>query len=353
MNTKHRDMFHEDDHPIDSLVGKVIQKQGSTLDVAHLARRIQVTYQASPARMIDPTREGPSIHRDALRPTTLASQRDQSSGSQPNRRIWTRSMLAMAASIAVLMAFAIGRWETSAHASAASLVRAARSVHSLAVERCYVVTVENAPEANEKNFLPFLKDVRIWTNGDRFWVEAKRNERHWVWGRNAEGAVWMTLGDRRALQIEADEIGPPLQHLCDLYSLELESLLTSFQDRWSLTHQSSTELTHTITARPNRNANRTTEAVLEVDRETKAIRRLTLQKNAGSQSESRVVFTLVDSRTQDESKYEPAGHLAPHHQILTREHFAEKRVESLRAWFGSGADRWIKANSHEEHKLEQ
>jgi hypothetical protein len=261
-------------------------------------------------------------------------------------------MLAIAASTMILVAFALGRWESKAQASASSLVQAARSVHSLAVERCYAVAIENLSGANAaKGFFPFLKDVRIWTQGDRFWVEAKRNERAWVWGRNAEGSVWMTLGEHRALQIQAEEIGTPLLQICDLYSLELDSLLASFQDRWTLTNHASNELTYTITARPSRNSvRRIGEAILEIDRETKVVRQLSLVRDAGTISSSRVTFTLIDSRPPQESNYEPTGHLTEPYQILTSQHLSAKRTELLNAWFGSSADHWIKRNLPDQTK---
>jgi len=44
------------------------------------------------------------------------------------------------------------------------------------------------------------------------------------WG-GADGTIWLTLGPQRAMRIEPDEIGPSLQSLSNVFSLELESLL--------------------------------------------------------------------------------------------------------------------------------
>lgn len=325
-----------DEHPselespnaIDGFVRRSLEQKADAIDCRPLADRIFKSHHRSEA-LPSPL----EIARREIGPASL----------QKSNRFWSGSAFVLTTSAAILIAFVLGRWDTAAHASATSLVRAARSVHALAVERCYVVTVEKPSDGGNKSFLLPWNDVRIWTQGNRFWVEAKRNDRHWAWGRNAEGAVWLTLGNHRGLQVEADEIGGALQNICDLYSLELESLLDSFQNRWSLTSESNSETTHTITARPTRQtSHRPTEAVIEVDRETKAVRRLSLVHNEGTLNESRVTFTLVDSRSPDESKYEPRGHLEEPYRILTRQFSPEKRLEFLTSWFGSGAENWIK-----------
>lgn len=313
---------------IEALVTESLEQQAKAVECSRLAERIFATHSQS----------------DAIpRAVAVAKHQSETWSNLTFNRIWSRSALVIATSAAIMFAFVLGRWDSSAHASATSLVRAARSVHALAVERCYVVSVEKPASNVGKSFLPILSDVRIWTQGNRFWVEAKRKERQWAWGRNADGAVWLTSGSHLALQIEANEIGGALQNICDLYSLEFESLLENFQNRWSLTSESTSDTTHTITARPNRQGNhRATEAVIEVDRETKAVRRLSLVRNEGTPNESRVIFTLVDSRSPDESKYEPAGHLEDPFRILTSRYLPEKRLEFLTSWFGSGSDNWIK-----------
>jgi hypothetical protein len=188
------------------------------------------------------------------------------------------------------------------------------------------------------------RDIRLWTQGDRFWVEVDRGEHRWAWGRNADGAVWTTLGPRRAVQIEPDELGRPLQYMTDLYALELESLLQTILHRYRLEHTYSTTTTHVITARPRGQRERwIREAVIEVDKETKAVRRLVLHRQLPERGTSVLTFTLVDARTPDESKYHPEGQLTEPFRIMASDVSVERRRELLVARFGPAAERWIES----------
>ena len=193
------------------------------------------------------------------------------------------------------------------------------------------------------------REVRLWTQGHRFWVEVDGGERRWVWGRTADGAVWTTLGPRLAVEIGPSELGRPLQYMADLYSLELESLLKTILRRCQLERTSSTATTHVITARPHaRRVRWIREAVIEVDRETKAVRRLVLRRQLPKHAPSTLTCTLVESRAPDESKYGPRGHLQRHFQIFTRDSDCEQRRAALVAWFGTCAERWIKEPAESE-----
>jgi hypothetical protein len=259
--------------------------------------------------------------------------------STRRKRSWRRSLWFAAAAATVLLAFVVGRWGQPAYAEASILVRAALETHAGPVERCYTVTVERDVE-NQDERLPF-RDVRIWTQGDRFWVEV-RGQRAWNWGRNGSGAIWIVLRRHRGLEIEADEIGPPLQQIADLYSLQLETLLENVLNNFELEHSEDEALTHVITARPRRWAfGYIRKAVIEVDKETKAVKRLELQRSLPSRGDSQIRFTLVDARTPDDSKYEPAGHLDEPFRIFTRDLDPDKRRDVLTSWFGPYAAHWI------------
>ncbi len=250
----------------------------------------------------------------------------------------------IAVSAMVLLAFVVGRWENSAFADASSLVRAAMVTHAEPIERVYVVEVERA-ETSLQGFAP-PRDVRVMTQGDRFWVEMSRGEKRWVWGQDADNALWLTLGPRRALRIERDELGVPMQYISDIYSLNLETLLDNVLQHFQVSYSSDSRPTHVITAIARRRwQGRLREMTIDVEKETKAIRKLVIRRNMPLQGESTVTFTLVDSRVPDETQYRPEGHLTEPFQILTSVTKPDKRREMLTSWFGSVADRWI--NSEE------
>jgi hypothetical protein len=260
-----------------------------------------------------------------------------------SRRLW-QSLGGAAFVAALLVAFLVGRWENSALASAATVVRAAMETHAEPVERVYIVQTERSA-TEEAGFNP-PRDVRVATQGDRFYVEMNRGERRWFWGLDANRAIWLTLGPRRAIVVDQDECGVPLQYISNLYTLNLESLLQNFLKHCTLTHEEGPGATHSITATPKRrwHGGWLRKATIEVDRETKAVRRLVIERDIPQHGTSTVTFTLVDSRTPDESKYRPEGHLIEPFRLLTRETQPDKRRELLTNWFGPAAERWIKTS---------
>ncbi len=261
---------------------------------------------------------------------------------RPNRILkylgWLLSTTAV-----VVVAFLIGRAENSAVADAATIVRAAKQIHEEPVERIYVVQVERSA-ADSAEFLP-VQDVRVTTQGDRFYVEMNRGERRWVWGRDADGAMWLTLGSRRAIVVAPDEIGVPLQYISDLYSLNIETLLDNVLKNCRLQYSDGAGSSHVITAIPTRRwQSWMRSATVEVDRETKAVRRLVIERRTPQQGLSTVTFTLVDARTADESKYRAEGHLSEPSRFLTRDTQPDRRREFMSNWFGPHAERWIRTS---------
>ena len=260
-----------------------------------------------------------------------------------SRRLW-QSLGGVAVVAALLVAVLVGRWENSALANAATVVRAAMETHAEPVERVYIVQTERSA-TGDAGFNP-PRDVRVATQGDRFYVEMNRGERRWFWGLDANGAIWLTLGPRRAIVVDPDECGVPLQYISNLYTLNLESLLQNFLKHCTLTHEEGPGAIHSITATPRRrwHGGWLRKATIEVDRETKAVRRLVIERDIPQHGTSTVTFTLVDSRTPDESKYRPEGHLIEPFRLLTRETQPDKRRELMTNWFGPAAERWIKTS---------
>lgn len=261
---------------------------------------------------------------------------------------WKPAGWVIAATLAGLMAIILFRGDATAFANAATIVQAAKESHAEVVERVYVVQVETEA-AVDADFSP-PRDVRVATQGDRFYVEMNRGERRWFWGRDTNGATWMTLGPRRALRIDADETGPALAYINDLYSLNLESVLDNALKHCEIETTSASGQVYVVKATPKRANGWLRAMTIEVDKETKAVRKLVLQRHTPRQGDATVTFTLVDARIPDESKYRAEGHLVEPFQIFSRDHQSEKRRDVLKSWFGIAADRWITTEGKKSHE---
>jgi hypothetical protein len=228
------------------------------------------------------------------------------------------------------------RWATPAHADAREVVRAAIHSHSEAIERVYVVQTERADEETEAVISPC--DVRISTQGNRFWVTVNEGHKRWLWGRDADGSVWIAWGFRHAMVITADEIGPGLQQISDLYSLNLDALLRGCLEGFRLEHSQGASGSHVITA--TRRDGPLRRLTIEIDSETKAVRKLEVERDT-RQGRALRIFTLVEARIANESLYRVAGHLRQPSEVLTRDDQPDKRRELLASRFGRHAEDWI------------
>jgi len=255
-------------------------------------------------------------------------------------RSWRRAgWLATAMCLAGIV-LGLSRWEPSSVASAALVIQAAEGVHAERLERVYVVESERSEAV-----VPFVspRDVRVATRGDRFFVTMNRGSRQWIWGRDAAGSIWMTVGKRRAIVVEDDELGPALRYVSDLYSLEIETLLQNFRRHCRLEQSQDESGDHVIRVTPRFTNARggLRKATIEVDRESKVVRRLVLDREFPEFGKSTVTFTLVDTRPATETDYSPAGHLEQRYELLSRATVPDRRRELLTNWFGSPAERWI------------
>ncbi len=333
MNRTSPDFNHSqnDDHQVEQMVAAYLDVKAQDASCEELAERILRT---SGLDSLNETANYVVLEKAVVAPKLGFS--------------WRKSWL-LATAAAVVIAFTFGRWETFAYASATNLVKAAQSVHAMALERCYVVRttrVSNKRLADTdavSEEISKWSNIRIWTQGNRFWVDIQNSKRSWAWGRNQEGMVWLTLGRNRGLQLSADEMGGALEQICDLHSLEVESLLETFQAKWTLSRGHSTESSYTVIAKPKRSGvHGITEASIEIDRETKAIRQLILYRTLASGSQVQASFTLVETRTPVEELYQPEGHLDEPYQILSRDNLGHQRRDVIKHWFGPAAAQWIR-----------
>lgn len=308
---------------LDELMRQQLERKASSVNVVRLRERIQ----------------------DSLRnESTIAAAEEQGSSPAVRKRQfssrWVRAITTLTISAMLLSAFLLGRFESAVEASPADLLRAAMETHSGPVERVYLVTVERAVFPAPALALP--TEARVSVLGDRFRVEMNRGERRMQWGRDASGTIWMVTHFGRGLQIAPSEAGPGLEQLTDIYSLNLETLLDDVLAHCRLEREDSSPSVHRIRAsaiRPGRGG--IVAAELEVDRETKAIRKLVIERNRPQRWGMKVTFRLTDSQAADESQYAIEGHLPKNARIMTRDFQNDRRREILAAWLGGPAERWV------------
>jgi hypothetical protein len=133
-----------------------------------------------------------------------------------------------------------------------------------------------------------------------------------------------------------------LQDIADLYSLNLESLLQGVLEAHELERLATNSTTCVIKATP-KSANRgwVRDVTIEVNQETKAVRRLVVERLAPRRGSATVTFTFVDARLPDESQYRLEGHITDPDRVLTRESRTDRRRELLENWIGPLAKGWI------------
>jgi hypothetical protein len=136
-----------------------------------------------------------------------------------------------------------------------------------------------------------------------------------------------------------------LQDIADLYSVNLESLLRGVLEGHKLERLPTEGATRVIRATPKSSNRGWMRAVnIEVDEETKAVRRLVVQRLAPRGGSATVTFTLVDASLPDESQYRLEGHVKEPDRVLTRESRPDRRRVLLENWIGPLAKGWIVEN---------
>ncbi len=67
--------------------------------------------------------------------------------------------------------------------------------------------------------------TRLWTRGDRFWLESVHPQQRWAWGRDDRGSVWMAFGSHRGIRFGPDEVPSWLEVGFDVWSMQPDTLL--------------------------------------------------------------------------------------------------------------------------------
>ena len=150
---------------------------------------------------------------------------------------WAGAAAAAAAVITAVVAFL---YERTALARGETVVREARQAHHLPIDRCYLVEIrrESSLVAELSPAIPQVRQTRLWTRGDRFWVESARTDQRWAWGRDEASRFWIAFGPHTAVRLDADEVPFWLNVYCDLHSLNFDKWLSDVLNRFELTRES-------------------------------------------------------------------------------------------------------------------
>ncbi|MCU0978720.1 MAG: hypothetical protein MUF25_06075, partial [Pirellulaceae bacterium] len=286
-------------------------------------------------------RDTSDASRLPVSPSTVQSAAQRQS-TRP-RRWWPTVGWAAAAVALCATVLSIG-YVGLREASAESLVKETRRVHQLPLDRCYLVEVDRSTEGSAggdgESWISARSGRvdRLWTRGDRFFLESSTNTNRWAWGRNEKGTVWLAYGRRQGLTLDADEQPPWLATWCDVLTMQLDSLLRDVLSDFQLTWESGdaeagTKVVHAI-RRFNRRRAGLREARLEIDQETKVLRRLTLVRSvARTRQIVTVTYTLAATEAQPDERYQLSGHLEPPFTIFSNKTQPERRDEILTRLF--------------------
>src|SRR4051794_27328767 len=245
-----------------------------------------------------------------------------------------------AAAAAVVLAFVFGSQVSSVRAGAEAIVREAQRSHQIPVDRCYLVEVRQDSELLQEAY-PMTTQARLtrlWTRGDRFWLESVNPQQRWAWGRDDRGNVWMAFGSRRGIRFGPDELPGWLKVSFDAWSLQPDTLLGDVLRDFDLRReppgpgQPGTTVAIRATPKPGHTHPEPRGARLEFDAETKVVRKLVLERTRMGQPLATVTYTLIDTQTRDDRLFELEGHLEAPYEIYTRENEPQRRRVLAMRW---------------------
>lgn len=261
------------------------------------------------------------------------------SPTRPSRvRRWAgRAALAMAASILVAILWALP--VATPQASAETLVRQLQQVHARPVELCYSREESNPPALDDKLLPPLPVEARIWTRGDRFFMETVLpNGRTSTWGRDAEGRVWFAPQPRVGFQFEAHDVPLGLARMCDMRSMNLDTLLSQVLANFDLQRKDAGSGLQVVEARPRPEQQFLPIRFvrLEIDSQKKILRKLEMHRRH-PEGMARAVFSLQERASpRPDTHYTLKGHLADDAKIYSLDDPPPVRLKLLRKHYEMG-----------------
>lgn len=268
-----------------------------------------------------------------VEPRRLAERIEEEAGrAAPSRRRrwWAWGLTGMAAAIVAALLLTVG----GVQAGPDKLLREARQTHATGLDRCYRIQVELGPA--EPRLRPLDSyESRLWTRGDRFWIESQATGRQVAWGRDDTGRVWFALSPREGIRFDPGEVGEKLELACKLRELRPEHLLDQLLADFTLRREPSEKGSYLIQARPKQDHPFLREAVLEVDADSRVLKRVVLTRTYRGSQAATVTFTLLETRPQADDRYVLEGHLESEAAIYSQAHRPWMRRALLAQFIGS------------------
>jgi hypothetical protein len=82
--------------------------------------------------------------------------------------------------------------------------------------------------------------------------------------------------------------------------------------------------------------------VLEIDAESRVVRRMVIERMYKVQPFATVTCTLVETQTLDDGKFQLEGHLVAAYTVYTHDFEPGQRRELLSRWFGRQVGSWFR-----------
>jgi hypothetical protein len=159
------------------------------------------------------------------------------------------------------------------------------------------------------------------------------------------GRIWVARSPREGVRYEANEAEMPvwLALMCDVCSMRLETLLddvlTDFDLHREQAAPAATAGTHAIRAelKPGHPHPTLRAALLEIDAESRVVRRVVLWRTHQGEPLTTVTFTLLETGVQSDDSYQLEGHLQPDAKIYSRSFKPALRQQKLASDFAAPA----------------
>ena len=283
---------------------------------------------------------------------TLAAEQPFAAASPVRRSYrWVRWAAGMTVAACLVVGGLVVFWNTEQplRASPQALLQETQKTLHQPVYRCYLVEVQRETNsADESNpFIGPARQTRLWTRGDRFWIEttfpnmpARRN----FWGRDEQGTIWMTFGPFEGVLFKPDETPRWLSSYSDLCSMQPDKLIAEVLRDFDLHREDAPAGSpiHVIKAdlKPGRWHPALKGAILELDAETKVLRRVVLQRVSPGGNLT-TTYTLVETKSQDEIQY-PLDGKEGKREFYTADYKPEQRQRILPLLFGQRASEWMR-----------